>query len=30
VPNSVLGRYLTVILGQPTLVTGDIMAWRVP
>jgi hypothetical protein len=29
VPTSTLGEYLTVILGHPTLVTGDIMAWRV-
>ena len=30
VPSSMLGKYLTVILGHPTVVTGDIMAWRVP
>jgi hypothetical protein len=28
VPSSLLGRYLTVILGRPTVVTGDVMAWR--
>jgi hypothetical protein len=26
--NSVLGRYLTRLLGAPSVVTGDIMAWR--
>jgi hypothetical protein len=30
VPKSLLGRYLTVILGHPTVVTGDVMAWRIP
>ena len=30
VPASPLGKYLTVILGQPAVVTGDMMAWRVP
>ena len=29
VPSSPLGKYLTVILGHPTVVTGDVMAWRV-
>ncbi len=28
VQNSVLGRYLTRLLGPPSIVTGDIMAWR--
>jgi hypothetical protein len=27
VQNSVLGRYLTSLLGPPSVVTGDIMAW---
>jgi hypothetical protein len=27
-PDSVLGRYLTRLLGPPALVTGDIMTWR--
>jgi len=27
-PNSILGRYLTTLLGPPSVVTGDIMAWR--
>jgi hypothetical protein len=30
VPSSLLGKYLTVILGHPAVVTGDVMAWRVP
>jgi hypothetical protein len=30
VPGSLLGKYLTVILGRPTVVTSDVMAWRAP
>jgi hypothetical protein len=30
VPRSLLGKYLTVILGHPAVVTGDVMAWRIP
>ena len=26
--NSVLGRYLTALLGPPSEVTGNVMAWR--
>jgi len=29
-PGSRLGRYLTAILGSPAVVTGDVMAWRIP
>jgi hypothetical protein len=29
VPSTLLGRYLTVILGHPAVVTGDVMAWRI-
>jgi hypothetical protein len=29
-PGSRLGHYLTAILGSPAVVTGDVMAWRVP
>jgi hypothetical protein len=29
-PGSELARYLTVILGSPSVVTGDVMAWRIP
>ncbi|HEY1623163.1 MAG TPA: hypothetical protein VGG16_05135 [Streptosporangiaceae bacterium] len=29
VPRSVLGKYLSTILGRPSVVTGDVMAWRV-
>jgi hypothetical protein len=29
VPSSMLGKYLTVILGHPTVASGDVMAWRV-
>jgi hypothetical protein len=29
-PGSSLGHYLTAILGSPAVVTGDVMAWRVP
>ena len=28
VRHSVLGRYLTSLLGPPAVVTGDVMAWR--
>jgi hypothetical protein len=28
VPNSLLGEYLTGLLGPPELVAGDIMAWH--
>ena len=28
VRNSVLGHYLTSLLGPPAVVTGDVMAWR--
>ncbi len=27
-PNTVLGRYLTGLLGPPAVVAGDVMAWR--
>jgi hypothetical protein len=26
--NSRLGRYLTVLLGRPAVVAGDVLAWR--
>jgi hypothetical protein len=26
--NSRLGRYLTVLLGPPAVVAGDVLAWR--
>jgi hypothetical protein len=26
--NSVLGGYLTMVLGAPTVAAGDVMAWR--
>ncbi len=29
-PGSRLGRYLTVLLGPPAVVTGDVLAWRTP
>ncbi len=29
-PGSRLDRYLTVLLGTPAVVTGDVIAWRVP
>jgi hypothetical protein len=29
-PGSRLGRYLTVLLGTPAVVTGDVTAWRMP
>jgi len=29
-PGSRLGRYLTVLLGPPAVVTGDVTAWRTP
>jgi hypothetical protein len=29
-PGSRLARYLTAILGPPAVVTGDVMAWRIP
>jgi hypothetical protein len=29
-PDSRLGQYLTVLLGAPAVVTGDVMAWRTP
>jgi hypothetical protein len=29
-PGSPLGRYLTVLLGPPAVVTGDVTAWRIP
>ena len=29
-PGSRLGRYLTVLLGTPAVVTGDVTAWRIP
>jgi hypothetical protein len=29
-PGSRLGRYLTAILGSPTVMTGDMTAWRIP
>jgi hypothetical protein len=29
-PGTRLGRYLTAILGPPAVVTGDVMAWRIP
>jgi hypothetical protein len=29
-PGSRLGRYLTVLLGAPAVVTGDVTAWRIP
>ena len=29
-PGSRLGRYLTVLLGTPAVVTGDVTAWRTP
>ena len=25
--NSILGKYLTNLLGPPSVVTGDVMAW---
>jgi hypothetical protein len=28
-PDSVLGRYLTALLGQPAAAAGDVLAWRV-
>jgi len=28
VRNSVLGNYLVNLLGPPSLVTGDVMAWH--
>jgi hypothetical protein len=28
-PGSVLGRYLTVLLGRPAAAAGDVLAWRV-
>jgi hypothetical protein len=28
-PGSVLGRYLTVLLGSPAAAAGDVLAWRV-
>jgi hypothetical protein len=28
--NSRLGRYLTVLLGRPAVVVGDVLAWRTP
>jgi hypothetical protein len=28
-PDSVLGRYLTALFGQPAATTGDVLAWRV-
>ena len=27
-PNSRLGQYLTVLLGPPAVVAGDVLAWR--
>jgi len=27
-PDSRLGRYLTVLLGPPAVVAGDVLAWR--
>jgi hypothetical protein len=29
-PNSVLAQYLTSLLGEPSAVTGDVIAWRAP
>jgi hypothetical protein len=29
-PDSRLGRYLTALLGAPAVVTGDVIAWRIP
>jgi len=29
-PGSRLGRYLTALLGPPAVVTGDVIAWRLP
>jgi len=29
-PDSRLGRYLTTLLGAPAVVTGDVIAWRIP
>ena len=29
-PGSRLGRYLTVLLGPPAVMTGDVLAWRTP
>ena len=29
-PGSRLGRYLTILLGTPAVVTGDVTAWRIP
>jgi hypothetical protein len=29
-PGSRLDRYLTVLLGTPAVVTGDVTAWRIP
>jgi hypothetical protein len=28
-PDSVLGRYLTALFGQPAAATGDVLAWHV-
>jgi hypothetical protein len=29
-PGSVLAQYLTGLLGAPSAVTGDVIAWRIP
>jgi hypothetical protein len=29
-PDTGLGRYLTAILGPPAVITGDVIAWRIP
>ena len=29
-PGSLLARYLTSLLGTPSVVTSDVIAWRVP
>jgi hypothetical protein len=28
-PDSVLGRYLTALFGQPAASAGDVLTWRV-
>jgi hypothetical protein len=28
--DSVLGRYLTAILGAPAAASGDVLGWRIP
>ena len=29
-PGTRLARYLTDLLGKPAVVTGDVIAWRIP